>query len=44
MDLTPEKSTRNLKDCSRAVSLETPIGEEDDSHLDFMKTKKQLHF
>ena len=33
MDLTPEKVREILKIAQEPVSLETPIGEEDDSHL-----------
>lgn len=36
--MTPEKVTWNSKNLFRTVSLETPIGEEDDSHLgDFIE-------
>ena len=38
MDLTPEKVREILKIAQEPVSLETPIGEEDDSHLgDFIE-------
>lgn len=38
MDIPVEKSSWDLKDLSEPVSLETPIGEEEDSHLgDFIQ-------
>ena len=38
MDMTPDKVREILKIAQEAVSLETPIGEEDDSHLgDFIE-------
>ena len=43
MDLTPSKVREILKISQEPVSLETPIGEEDDSHLaDFIKDEKSL--
>lgn len=45
MDLTPEKVREILKIAQEPVSLETPIGEEDDSHLgDFIEDQRRhLH-
>lgn len=41
MDLTPEKVREILKIAQEPVSLETPIGEEDDSHLgDFIEDQE----
>ena len=38
MDMTPDKVREILKIAQEPVSLETPIGEEDDSHLgDFIE-------
>ncbi len=43
MDLTPEKVREILKIAQEPVSLETPIGEEDDSHLgDFIEDQDAL--
>ncbi|MDG5786562.1 RNA polymerase sigma factor RpoD [Evansella sp. AB-P1] len=43
MDLTPEKVREILKIAQEPVSLETPIGEEDDSHLgDFIEDQEAL--
>ena len=43
MDLSPAKVREILKISQEPVSLETPIGEEDDSHLaDFIKDEKSL--
>ena len=43
MDLPPSKVREILKISQEPVSLETPIGEEDDSHLaDFIKDEKSL--
>ena len=42
MDLTPEKVREILKIAQEPVSLETPIGEEDDSHL-VISLKTQRH-
>ena len=40
MDMTPDKVREILKIAQEPVSLETPIGEEDDSHLgDFIEEK-----
>ena len=40
MDMTPDKVTEILKAAQQPVSLETPLGEEDDSHLgDFIEDK-----
>lgn len=41
MNMTPEKVREILKIAQEPVSLETPIGEEDDSHLgDFIEDKE----
>lgn len=43
MDLTPEKVREIMKIAQEPVSLETPIGEEDDSHLgDFIEDQDAL--
>ncbi|NLA32783.1 MAG: RNA polymerase sigma factor RpoD [Mollicutes bacterium] len=43
MDITPEKVREVLKINQDPVSLETPIGEEEDSHLgDFIKDERSL--
>lgn len=43
MDLTPEKVREIIKIAQEPVSLETPIGEEDDSHLgDFIEDQDAL--
>lgn len=43
MDITPEKVREILKIAQEPVSLETPIGEEDDSHLgDFIEDQDAL--
>ncbi|PRO65117.1 RNA polymerase sigma factor RpoD [Alkalicoccus urumqiensis] len=43
MDLTPDKVREILKIAQEPVSLETPIGEEDDSHLgDFIEDQEAL--
>lgn len=43
MDLTPERVREILKIAQEPVSLETPIGEEDDSHLgDFIEDQEAL--
>jgi RNA polymerase primary sigma factor len=43
MELTPEKVREILKIAQEPVSLETPIGEEDDSHLgDFIEDQEAL--
>lgn len=43
MDLSPEKVREILKIAQEPVSLETPIGEEDDSHLgDFIEDQEAL--
>ncbi|MDA3130727.1 RNA polymerase sigma factor RpoD [Aliibacillus thermotolerans] len=43
MDLTPEKVREILKIAQEPVSLETPIGEEDDSHLgDFIEDQEAV--
>ena len=43
MDLTPEKVRDILKIAQEPVSLETPIGEEDDSHLgDFIEDQEAV--
>lgn len=43
MDLTPEKVREIMKIAQEPVSLETPIGEEDDSHLgDFIEDQEAL--
>lgn len=43
MDMTPEKVREILKISQDPVSLETPIGEEDDSHLgDFIEDQEAL--
>ena len=43
MDLTPDKVREILKIAQEPVSLETPIGEEDDSHLgDFIEDQDAL--
>ena len=43
MDLSPAKVREILKLPQEPVSLETPIGEEDDSHLaDFIKDEKYI--
>ena len=43
MDLTPEKVREIIKIAQEPVSLETPIGEEDDSHLgDFIEDQDVL--
>lgn len=43
MDLTPEKVREIMKISQEPVSLETPIGEEDDSHLgDFIEDQEAL--
>lgn len=43
MDLTPDKVREILKIAQEPVSLETPIGEEDDSHLgDFIEDQEAI--
>jgi RNA polymerase primary sigma factor len=43
MDMTPEKVREVMKIAQEPVSLETPIGEEDDSHLgDFIEDQEAL--
>lgn len=43
MDMTPEKVREIMKIAQEPVSLETPIGEEDDSHLgDFIEDQEAL--
>ena len=43
MNMTPDKVREILKIAQEPVSLETPIGEEDDSHLgDFIEDKEAL--
>lgn len=43
MDLTPDKVREILKIAQEPVSLETPIGEEDDSHLgDFIEDQEAM--
>ena len=43
MDMTPDKVREILKIAQEPVSLETPIGDEDDSHLgDFIEDKSTL--
>jgi len=43
MDMTPEKVREIIKIAQEPVSLETPIGEEDDSHLgDFIEDQDAL--
>lgn len=45
MDLPPEKVHEILKIAQEPVSLETPIGEEDDSHLgDFIEDRSTKSF
>ena len=44
MGLILHLRVEKLKNCSEPVSLEAPIGEEDDSHLgDFLKIKILSH-
>ena len=44
MNMTPDKVREILKIAQEPVSLETPIGEEEDSHLgDFIETKMRWH-